>query len=57
MDLAIGAMLASRYKIISKLGEGGMGIVYQGEDSQLSRPVAIKLLKRNVSEDKKPRCP
>ena len=48
-----GAILAKRYKVLAKLGEGGMGVVYQGLDTQLDRPVAIKLLKRNLSEDKK----
>ncbi len=51
VEVELGSTLASRYKIKSKLGEGGMGVVYAGEDLQLNRPVAIKLLKRNVSQD------
>ncbi|MGI8481348.1 MAG: serine/threonine-protein kinase, partial [Chthoniobacterales bacterium] len=48
LELEVGEALDS-YRILSLLGEGGMGEVYLAEDTDLGRKVAIKLIKRGMA--------
>jgi serine/threonine-protein kinase len=50
-ELEPGTIVDGRYRVVSRLGSGGMADVFLAEDEQLGRKVALKLLHRRFAED------
>src|SRR3712207_9350888 len=57
-DLPASSLLANRYRLVERLGAGGMSVVWLGVDEVLGRQVAVKVLAPFTRTDSlSPRCP
>jgi len=52
-ELSTGSTFAGRYQIIEEIGKGGMGKVYKTHDTEIREKVALKLIKPEISAEKK----
>ncbi|MBL8716656.1 MAG: serine/threonine protein kinase [Myxococcales bacterium] len=50
-EVAVGAVLGGRYRIVRLIGRGGMGSVYEAVQIDLERPVAVKVLNPELARD------
>ena len=51
VDPLIGALFAEKYRITEEIGRGGMSIVYRGVHELMKRPVAVKIMQRELSSN------
>jgi serine/threonine protein kinase len=53
LDLAPGLVVATRFRLQRRLGEGGMGVVWAALHTMTRKPVALKILKRSGEDDER----
>jgi tRNA A-37 threonylcarbamoyl transferase component Bud32 len=50
-DPLVGRVIDDRYEVLARIGEGGMGVVYQARQTSIDRMVAIKMLNQQMAQD------
>jgi serine/threonine-protein kinase len=53
LQLAPGTVLGGRYRIVSLIGRGGMGVVYRADDLRLGQTIAVKFLSRRGGDEQR----
>ncbi|HEY1584115.1 MAG TPA: serine/threonine protein kinase, partial [Polyangia bacterium] len=50
-DRLLGRVLGGRYRLLERLGQGGMGTVYRATHTLMDKPVALKILRAELATD------